>query len=96
MKRTIFLLLLILAPGLLHAQMAFHPTPPKVPDYVVFAGDTVRLDRQDFRERMDRELISFTYMHTNSTLMLRREATFSKRRNTCFPFQSLGKVKDVR
>ena len=72
MKRTLFLLLLILAPGLLLAQMAFHPTPPKVPDYVVFAGDTVRLDRQDFRERMDRELISFTYMHTNSTLMLRR------------------------
>lgn len=72
MKRTLFLLLLILAPGLLHAQMAFHPTPPKMPDYVVFAGDTVRLDRQDFRERMDRELISFTYMHTNSTLMLRR------------------------
>ena len=72
MKRTLLLLLLALAPLLLRAQPAMHPTPPRVPDYVVFAGDTVRLDRQDFRERMDRELISFTYMHTNSTLMLRR------------------------
>lgn len=70
MKRI--LLLLLLAPAFLAAQPAMHPTPPKVPDYVVFAGDTIRLDRQDFRERMDRELISFTYMHTNSTLMLRR------------------------
>ena len=70
MKRI--LLLLLLAPALLAAQPAMHPTPPKVPEFVVFAGDTIRLDRQDFRERMDRELISFTYMHTNSTLMLRR------------------------
>jgi hypothetical protein len=43
-----------------------------VPDYVVFAGDTVRMDRLDFRERMDRELLSFTNMHTNSMLMLKR------------------------
>lgn len=46
--------------------------PPSVPPYVVFAGDTVRFDREDLYERMDRELISFTYMHTNSTLMLKR------------------------
>ena len=38
----------------------------------MFAGDTIRFDRQDLYERMDRELISFTYMHTNSTLMLKR------------------------
>lgn len=72
LKTVSLLLCLILVPMGLRAQMTFHPSPPRVPDYVVFAGDTVRLDRQDFRERMDRELISFTYMHTNSTLMLRR------------------------
>lgn len=71
-KKAFFLLCLLLIPLGLHAQLAFHPAPPRVPDFVVFAGDTVRLDRQDFRERLDRELISFTYMHTNSTLMLRR------------------------
>ena len=38
----------------------------------MFAGDTIRFDRQDLYERMDRELISFTYLHTNSTLMLKR------------------------
>jgi hypothetical protein len=66
------LLLLLLAPALLQAQTSFHASSPRVPDYVVFAGDTVRMDRQDFRERLDRELISFTNMHTNSTLMLKR------------------------
>ena len=49
---------------------------PQVPDYVVFAGDTVRLDRADLRERMDRELIAFCYSHTNSTLMIKRANRF--------------------
>ena len=46
--------------------------PPTVPEYVVFAGETIRFDRADLRERMDRELIAFTYSHTNSTLMIKR------------------------
>ena len=45
---------------------------PKVPEFMVFAGDTIRFDRVDMRERMDRELIAFTYGHTNSLLMLKR------------------------
>ena len=45
---------------------------PAVPEYVVFAGDTVRFDRLDMRERMDRELIAFTYSHSLSLLMLKR------------------------
>lgn len=45
---------------------------PGVPDYIVFAGDTIRFDRMDMRERMDRELIAFTYSHSNSLLMLKR------------------------
>ena len=49
-----------------------HPQAPSVPKMIVFSGDTIRFDRQDIYERMDRELISFTYMHTNSTLMLKR------------------------
>ena len=49
-----------------------HLQAPSVPKMIVFAGDTIRFDRQDIYERMDRELISFTYMHTNSTLMLKR------------------------
>ena len=49
-----------------------HPNAPSVPDYAVFGGDTVRLDRDDFRERLDRELLAFTYMHSTSILMLKR------------------------
>ena len=69
MKKLLFFLLLI--PMAIRGQ-DLHFKAPKVPDYVVFAGDTVRMDRLDFRERMDRELLSFTNMHTNSMLMLKR------------------------
>ena len=43
-----------------------------VPSQVSFAGQTIRLDRADLRERMDRELIAFTYSHNLSTLMIKR------------------------
>ena len=50
------------------------PRIPEVPAFMVFAGETIRFDRFDLRERMDRELIAFTYGHTNSLLMLKRSA----------------------
>lgn len=43
-----------------------------VPDQVTFAGQTIKLARADLRERMDRELIAFTYSHNMSTLMIKR------------------------
>ena len=46
--------------------------PPRVPESVVFAGETIRFDRSDLYERMDRELLAFTYMHSTSILMLKR------------------------
>lgn len=45
---------------------------PHVPEFVTFAGDTIRLDRADLRERMDRELLTFAYMHSTSVLMIKR------------------------
>lgn len=57
----------------------YHPRPPQVPEYVVFAGDTFRFDRPDLRERMDRELIAFTYMHATTTLMLKRSRRYFAR-----------------
>lgn len=45
---------------------------PKVPERMIFAGDTILFSRMDIRERMDRELITFSYMHTSSTLMIKR------------------------
>lgn len=46
--------------------------PPSVPEYVEFAGQKIRFDRADLRERMDRELVAFTYSHNMSTLMIKR------------------------
>ena len=51
-----------------HAQTV----PPQVPESVVFAGQKIVFDRADLRERMDRELIAFTYSHNMSTLMIKR------------------------
>lgn len=52
------------------AQVDYHV--PQVPSEMTFAGQTIKLDRADLRERMDRELVAFTYSHTNSTLMIKR------------------------
>ena len=45
---------------------------PSVPAQVTFAGQTIRMDRYDHRERMDRELMAFTYMHSSTMLSLKR------------------------
>ena len=85
MKKPFCLLALILLTFLpLNAQPfmeaeRLHKQAPPVPEYMVFAGDTVSFLRQDFHERMDRELISYTYMHTNSTLMLKRSRRYFSR-----------------
>ena len=64
----------VMAQNYVNADLQFQS--PKVPRYVVFAGDTVRFDRSDLYERMDRELIAFTYSHTNSLLMLKRSERY--------------------
>lgn len=84
-KKSLYLIaaaLLLAIPS--RAQILYEPgatqgQPPKVPESIVFAGTTYRFDRPDLYERMDRELIAFTYSHTLSTLMLRRaERIFSQ------------------
>ncbi len=57
-------------------QGEVHLSPPQVPSYVVFAGDTIRFDTTEKYERMDRELMSFTFMHTTSMLMLKRSGRY--------------------
>ncbi|MBR5735382.1 MAG: transglycosylase SLT domain-containing protein [Bacteroidales bacterium] len=53
-----------------------HPSAPSVPESIEFAGKTYRFDTDYMYERMDRELIAFTFMHTNSTLMLKRSTRY--------------------
>ena len=72
MRRTIILTILCTVLFTIRSHAQQHIKPPQVPSYIVFAGDTIRFDRDDLYERMDRELITFTYMQTNSTLMLKR------------------------
>ena len=45
---------------------------PVIPESLTFADETIDLTRYDRRERIDRELISFSYAHTTTLLMLKR------------------------
>lgn len=66
-------LLLLIAASLIGASMFAQPSVPKS---YVFAGQKVSFERSDMYERMDREVIAFTYMHSTSILMLKRSAKF--------------------
>ena len=77
LTRFAFILALTLASATMRAQGLYsaetlHKTAPAVPSSMTFAGETISFSRSDIYERMDRELLSFTYMHSNSTLMLKR------------------------
>ena len=43
-----------------------------LPDQVDFCGETIALDRFDLRERFDREINSFMYLHSTTMLYLKR------------------------
>ena len=45
---------------------------PEVPTSVAFCGKTIDLTRFDRHERMDRELLAFTYMHSTSIQLIKR------------------------
>ena len=63
----------------LSAQTADEPLAPtssysciEVPRSIIFCGDTIDLTRFDRRERMDRELLAFTYMHSTALQIIKR------------------------
>jgi len=69
--------LFVICPLLCAAQdFESHPKAPSVPESVEFAGETISFGRDDLYERMDRELMTFTYMHTTSSLMLKRSQRY--------------------
>lgn len=43
-----------------------------IPDEVDFCGEKIKLDRLDLRERFDREINTFTYLHSTTLLYLKR------------------------
>lgn len=44
----------------------------EVPQSMTFCGETISLARFDRRERMDRELLAFSYMHSTTLQMIKR------------------------
>ncbi len=44
----------------------------EVPERMTFAGEKITFDRYDLREKMDRELNSFTYFHSTTLLLFKR------------------------
>lgn len=47
-------------------------TGTEIPEKISFAGETIDFTRYDMRERLDREIINFCNMHTNTTLIIKR------------------------
>ena len=65
MKRTLLALLFSLLYIISYAQ-------PEVPKSIIFCGKKIELTRFDRYERMDRELLAFTYMHSTSIQMIKK------------------------
>lgn len=59
--------------GLAPNALSIHKTiNPYIPTRISFAGKEIDLHRADLHERLDRELITFTYGHTTTLLMIKR------------------------
>ena len=58
------------------SEVPYCVTSPSVPDKITFAGQEIDLTRYDHRERMDREQMSFTYMHSTTMLTIKRANRF--------------------
>ena len=76
------------------SEVPYNVTSPEVPLTMEFADEKIDLTRSDLRERMDREILTFTYSHINTQLML-------KRANRIFPIvepilRSQGVPDDIK
>ena len=85
-KKYIYISIVAIMPLLTILSIVSFKTPQKdlltsslivniIPDFpakVEWGGERVDLDRFDMRERYDRELTSFCYMHSNTLLILKR------------------------
>jgi hypothetical protein len=53
-------------------ETPYSVTPPAIPDELVFDNETIDLRRYDRHERIDRELMSYMYMHATTSLIIKR------------------------
>ena len=70
----IITLIIVCATPLQASDNSSHPTAnnPEIPQKIKFAGEIVDFDRIDMYERLDRELTSMVYGHSNSLLTIKR------------------------
>ncbi len=54
------------------SQIPYCVISPEVPTHMTFAGENIDLGTQDRRERMDREILAFSYSHINTMLQIKR------------------------
>lgn len=76
---ALFLLAILLPMGVLPATAqdisettALTYSCQDIPKSIIFCGENIDLTRFDRRERIDRELLAFTYMHSTSIQMIKR------------------------
>lgn len=55
-----------------YSQIPYCVVSPKIPASIEFAGKEIDITQQDRRERMDREIMAFTYSHINTMLQIKR------------------------
>lgn len=55
-----------------YSQIPYCAVSPKLPASIDFAEEKVSLTQQDRRERLDREILAFTYSHINTLLQIKR------------------------
>jgi hypothetical protein len=54
------------------SEVLYNVTSPDVPEAIRFADEKIEMKRYDQRERLDRELMAFTYMHSTTMLIIKR------------------------
>ena len=53
-------------------ELPYGVIPPTIPDKLEFDGHIIDLRRYDRRERIDRELMAFMFMHSSTTQLLKK------------------------
>lgn len=68
--------IIVAASAVLLSACACAQPSPRVPSSITFAGQEVDLTKQDRYERMDRELMSFSFAHSTTMLALKKQGKY--------------------
>ncbi len=57
-------------------QYPYNINPPSIPETLTFNNEVIDLKRYDRRERIDRELMAFMFMHSSTTQLIKKANRF--------------------